>query len=350
MNDNTKLMVGAGLGFALGAVWYFSRRGKARFGVATPSMAARDAGSLVTGSYSVPDGFQLPDLSSKEAFFGSLSTNAVTRSQQIYEAIKTRPSALETPTFVDVVLPDFNGHTGIARVTSDAVKLFGVRVNIDQYFGQLVTDVFGGVPMTRKVANAVYQAASYTPDPTVYAQLPGLRPALADMSTTQAMLLHSQLVDEKLSKLGDDGSASNLRANLGKDWLLNGSFWMPGTNGYPYCGRAGMSGSVPLVHTSVNYGWWSPGTSVSSPIQGAANCHDYHHSDYSQVLRFLDGSMTVDGETRNTADVIMDPELAGLLIDEAALKGFRHPGVPLDDSAPGAVVEPIIWAFGPRGK
>ncbi len=358
------LLIAAGIGAAAGIAYGYAR---SRSSVATPGRLPPSSSSPTGGATMtfVPSGdFSPPDFSTPEAFFqgledywlptGAANPRFTQRSRQIYEAVKAGRS--DPLVFADVSL-EWNGHAATVPVLADVLSVFGTRVDVDQFYAQLIADYLGCVVMTRKVADAVWRQAQWKPTPSTYGELndasfsesllrgvtvPGtgssvLRANLRDMSTTAAMLRHSSRCDVKLHQLGaqDVWSGRDLRANMGKDWLLTGVFWQPGSNAAT-CQAGGMSGAVRNVDSAVNYGWYQPGGAGGfTVIQGAANCHDLRHTDYSQTLRVMGGKMTVDGSEVNTADVLTDSNLAGLLVDERALPGWRHPGVPLDTSAVG---------------
>lgn len=362
--DVRTLLIGAGVGAAVGVM--YSLMSGAGWSITTPgklppSRLLPSGGGFVSPKSFAPTGSSgvgPADLSSGEAFFASLAEaersgmpdstrpNVVARSQMIYDAIKNGGG--DNLGFTDVSL-SWNGHTGNIYVLSDALTMFGVRVNVNQFFGQLITDYFGCIAMTRKVADAVWRAATYKPTPSVYAELNKFEPMypistpagslvlranLLDMASTTAMLRHSAACDSKLAALGvvvgsSAWSDGLLRANMGKDWLLNSWFWRGGNNSGT-CGDKGMTGTVLNLNSSVNYGWFQSNGVV---IQPAGNCHGFDHTDYSQPLRFMAGKMLVDGVEMNTADVLVDPQFAGLLVDEPSLPGWRHPGVPVDSGA-----------------
>lgn len=337
---------GAGVGAAAGLLYGAVRKGVGVTRGKLPPSVLAPTGAIQQGIG--PKGLPAAvvpatDTSSGDAFFASLvpggdGASIRIRSRQIYAAVKR--GFFDMPRFAGVTLT-FGRHTATLPVLADALTMWGRRINIDQYHGQLITDQFGCIAMTRKVADAIFQQATFKPTPSTYAELnnvqvPGvatLRPNLVDMGTTAAMLRHSSVVDRKLAQLGRPAGEGfmpimpqTLVANVGKDWLLNSWFWLPGKN-TQHCGHAGMGGNVDNIASSVNYGWFQQS---GVPIQGAANCHEITHSDYSQVLRFVGGKIRVDGVEMNTADCLLDPEYAGLLVDEPSLPGWRHPGVPLD--------------------
>jgi hypothetical protein len=82
----------------------------------------------------------------------------------------------------------------------------------------------------------------------------------------------------------------------------------------------------------VIWGWWWPDDPVihgpyltknlraSQPIQPYSDAHTpQDFVDYSHGVRFVSGTCTVDGQTRRTADVLQDPQIAGLISDEGPL-------------------------------
>lgn len=312
------LIVSAGIGAALGAViGKVARRGAAV--TKTPGGLVIPAGAHAfgpqEGSIVVPTG-------TGSDFFDQLATTLPARTQQLYETIKS--GQYDDPEYLPVAL-SYGGHTGTAYVTADALKIYGVRINVDGYYAQLIADLLGGILMTDHVSDLAWQQASYRPTPSTYGELPRVTKDSSQsmMATTVAMLDHSAVVDQKLKALGYPGGGA-LCGNLGKDWILNAWPWDPG----PAQHCTWLNPTLLSVSAATNYGWYT-GTGL---IQGAANCHDLHHADYSQVMRFIRYQMVVDGESRLAFEVIRDPELAGLLTGGGPLPGFRHPGVPIDNA------------------
>lgn len=68
------------------------------------------------------------------------------------------------------------------------------------------------------------------------------------------------------------------------------------------------------------YGWHRPD---GRPIQPLSLVHEASYADYSHGIRWIHGTMFVDGVERPFADVARDPELAALVSDEGPLGAVR---------------------------
>jgi hypothetical protein len=72
------------------------------------------------------------------------------------------------------------------------------------------------------------------------------------------------------------------------------------------------------------YGWHQPN---GKPVQPLSTVHENSYADYSHGVRLVGGTMVVDGVERPLAEVLQDPELAGLVSNEGAIRNPRVPGV-----------------------
>jgi hypothetical protein len=135
------------------------------------------------------------------------------------------------------------------------------------------------------------------------------------------MIKHSKSVDRKLP------TGSGLASTVGKHWILDKKILAAP-------GRA------------CNYGWHFVGSScggiagfpVASEIdsiegkqvkviQPNATAHDPMHSDYSQTCQLVSQTCWVDGKESRFSEVLVDPELSGLVSSQGPLPFVRQPGV-----------------------
>lgn len=213
------------------------------------------------------------------------------------------------------------GHTVEIAVFADALKVDGVRVNVDAILNQQIADLTGCMLLTPKIADLVHHAATFvvTPSPS------------DPVSTNEAMIAHSGRVSAKLAKLpGYVPGSGAIVDTVGKYWCVTNRL----------LAHPGMA---------VNYGWhfnaptfdgkaWEPCVSWNhSPelhfrvIQGPWSKHGPSHVDYSQICRCVFSQCLVDGELRELRDVLADPALSYLVSDEGPLQIFRQPEVPSPD-------------------
>lgn len=216
-------------------------------------------------------------------------------------------------------------------VSCDALKVDGVRVNVDARTQQLIADHIGAVLLTPKLADEIYaRAKKLAPKPQPIT------------SSTQAMIDHSARVDAEVTRVG-----GGLVADVGKDWVLAKSIF---------------SQTARAARKAANYGWHVPTQQYQGlraersvtggfVIQGVGTAHDSSHSDYSQVARFvrrvgLFGELPVDLSLVYTG---RDPGTA-LVSHEGPLPDWRQPGAD-DPRGPGfpssggkrsSIVGPIV--------
>jgi len=206
-------------------------------------------------------------------------------------------------------------------VMADALKVEGIRVNVSATLEQQIADVVGGMLMTGKVADLVYQQAQLRVGPY----------PMPITTTTKAMIEHSEKISAAISVLTPFGEScmGKLVSSAGKDWILDKKL-----EASP--GRA------------CNYGWHFVGTSYQGikgypcvtlskdemtqkpiyVIQPNATAHDPHHQDYSQTCRLMAQLCEVNGVRMLTAGLLSDPTLAVLINHDGVLKNTRQPGVP----------------------
>jgi hypothetical protein len=221
-------------------------------------------------------------------------------------------------------------------VSSDALKIDGVRVNVSATLQQQIADALGAMLMTPKIADLAYGARTGTlvPSPAPIA------------STSAAMVAHSQRVDAQANKLGLQASTSDLLETVGKHWIIDDDV-------LSHPGKA------------TNYGWMLPG-GTKSPWQGIAVypsvtgqamviqqpswAHDVSHLDYSQICKLVYRACLVNGQSDDLARVLQDPTLASLVSHSGPVKVLRQPGVPVFacptpgvGATPGGLCPPPPW-------
>jgi len=226
-------------------------------------------------------------------------------------------------------------------VMADALKVEGVRVNVSATLEQQIADLVGGMLMTGKISDLVYQQAQLRIGPY----------PMPITTATSPMLEHSAKIDAAISKLSPLGSScmSKLVSSVGKDWILDKNLEVAP-------GRA------------CNYGWHFVGTSYQgikgylcvsqvkdtttqqpiSVIQPNATAHDPHHEDYSQTCRLMSQICEVNGVRMMTASLLTNATLVGLINHNGVLKYNRQPGVP--EPADKELVLPMDTIFGKIGK
>jgi len=236
------------------------------------------------------------------------------------------------------VTSTYKNHTGKFLMSTDCLKIDGVRWGVGAYLMQQIADALGCLFPTPKLRDLLYlQRSVDLPPITMWAfHKPADWPVVAerghgfglnDMTLTSTMRFISSKIDAAIAKTGRSGIAQT----VGKPWVLtNDLLKAPGH--------------------AANYGWYyhgvcppgqpcsnSPATSGLWMIQGPGTDwlrHDLQQADYAQTITLVHRDCIVDDRPRDLADIYRDPELAGLVSHEGPLKILRQPGVPIFSCTP----------------
>lgn len=201
-------------------------------------------------------------------------------------------------------LADSSGNVLHLRVSCDALKIDGVRVNVDATVQQQVADRLGALLLTPKLVDEIYRRSAKLP--------PSPQPITASV---EGMIAHSGRVDQ----LARDRQARTppALANVGKDWVITKRLFTP---------------ENVSARKAANYGWL--GTEVSKfpsvtglpIIQNIGLVHSRDHSDYSQQARFVHRKAIWNEQPVDLADVYIGRAPGtGLVSHEGALPGARMP-------------------------
>lgn len=221
------------------------------------------------------------------------------------------------------IVSGYNGHFATFYVSSDAIKIEGVRINVSAYLQQQIADILGASLLTAKIADLLHSQADIIIEPLT-------RPIT---SSTIAMIDQSEKIDTQLNKLYPNKDLSGkLISSTGKHWILNNVL-------------------NPNKITACNYGWFvnTSGTQwkgvpvypcaslTKNPQTGAyyrliqqpSTQHDFSHVDYSQICILLMNLCEVDGNQMLLGDVLTNKELAPLASHEGIMNILRQPQVPI---------------------
>jgi len=210
------------------------------------------------------------------------------------------------------VTSNYNGRRAQLEVSSDALTVLGVRINVTARGAQRIADALGTVVPTPRILQLIWEQAEVRLEPC------NANPD-AEMASTQRMIEHSECVDQRVA------GRRGMVANEGKHWVLSNR----------------LAGKENLA---ANYGWFVKG---SRPIQGVGTHHDTGHTDYSQIVRLVKPALRVEGREIDLREVGRSPELWGLVSDEGPLLVLRtsKPGEP-----PSSRQEPVASAPPPAPK
>jgi hypothetical protein len=220
---------------------------------------------------------------------------------------------------------DARGHSATIYVTSDALKIGGVRYGVSAYTQQLIADLLDASLPTSKVCDVSFDHADVRVPPC-------LQKADALMGTTAVMEAYSRQVDEKIA------GRTGLARVVCKDWILNDRILaQPGcaANYGFYDARA------PYTSHSGHRMWQTVGTR-----HGAGSATVLGHSDYSQCMTFVRNDMLVDGQPMRFADVLGHAEFAWLISEDGVMRVRRMPGVPHESAATAAEPPPVSTPIG----
>ena len=202
-------------------------------------------------------------------------------------------------------------------VSSDALKIDGVRINVSATLQQEIADRVGGELLTTEIADLIWvRGDRITPSTQTNCPL-----------TVAGMLHHSQEVDGKLEKVEN---RKGIATNTGKHWV-----------------RDNLNLNTPHA---INYGWHKkPGPSDGKNlapslrkvdgyplrlIQTRGTFHDRFHWDYSQTCTLVCNVCTYKGVDTTPLVDILTMDKTPLTFDGKPLKVLRVVGVPKTYNGP----------------
>lgn len=161
---------------------------------------------------------------------------------------------------------------------------------------QRIADRLGCTLPTRNMVDTIYAAAEVKLAPAPITPGP-------DMTTVPRFDLHNAIVRTQRNLKLPSHPPGALVAGHKKDVVITAKL-------------ADAPGKVAI------YGWHQTN---GAPIQPLYLGHTAAWVDYSQCIRLVQQAMTVNGQPTTVADVLADPNLAGLLSDEGVIPNPRYP-------------------------
>lgn len=330
-------LIGAGIGAFFGAVYVALRDGVKSAAAAPPPPPRAPRGNPVTKSPfvctggSASAGTQPPSTSPAmcSMTFPGPDTTSPAYTDYVLQKIKNGDYQIDWHPVTSVA----NGHKATFWVSSDGLRIDGVRINVSAALQQHIADLMGTVSlMTPKLVDLATQQADIRLTPIT-------RPITKSVS---AMIDQNRMLDDVLVRsVGSlDATKGMLIAGGSKLWTLDNVMLLPGT----MTSKLADTG----LPVAVNYGWYYvPGTLSGVPanppatrvtdratgkalvmIQAQGTAHDYGHSDYSQQALFvLKDVILDDGVPTTLAAVLSDPALASLASHQGVVRVLRQPGV-----------------------
>jgi len=250
--------------------------------------------------------------------------------QELSLVLRALDPCLREPVFWTGVPVQYGHHEGVFIVGADALMLRhptgAFRLSVSGMGAQMLCDGLHLQMPTPLMIDRIWENAivrvkpkTYTPDSSgrVHVQDRSGRDITVSMSGLAAMIAHSDRVNEFA------GDPTRLMCNVGKWWVI-----CKALSGQAHSANHGDS------YRCANYGWFdagAPGLSVTGKHiwQSIGTRHNQHHRDYSQTFVPIGSRMLVDGVVMPVSDVLVNPELAGLISHEGALPFARHPNLPV---------------------
>lgn len=163
------------------------------------------------------------------------------------------------------------------------------------FTAQKIADAFGCILPTRKMVNDIYSnaATKFTPSPI---------PPTPAMITVPVFKQHNETVRQQRLALVKKFPFGALTAGHKKDVVISA--------------RLAESPNKVAI-----YGWHQTN---GVPIQPLYLKHDASWADYSHGIRLVQKKMFVNGVSKTVAEVLADPELAGLLSDEGVVTQAKY--------------------------
>jgi hypothetical protein len=236
------------------------------------------------------------------------------RESYILQCVKDGNYQIEWVPIVSVV----GQHKAKFWVSSDALKIDGIRVNVSAHLEQQIADIVGASLLTAKLADLIFDQAQIRITPITR----------SITASTKIMVEQSQAIDNLLSKQSNY-TGHELVSTVGKHWCIDQ-----------------ILSQKP--NRAVNYGWHFTGNDfhgikgevcaslTKDPItgmyyrviQGRGTAHDMHHVDYSQNCVLVLNACVVNDNEEKLQNILKSKELAELASHQGVMSVFRQPGVP----------------------
>ena len=247
----------------------------------------------------------------------SFPTDITERNNYILQKVQ----AGEFEHFWHPVVSGFGSHSAIFQISSDALKIDGIRVNVSAYLQQQIADIVGGMLLPAKLADLLHSQAEIV--------LEHLPRQITD--TTDAMINQSQKIDAQIVKKypGVD-LQGKLISTVGKVWLIDNVLdanktvacnygWHVNKNPFQGINCEVCASLIKDPKTNMYY----------HVIQGRGTAHNNLHVDYSQICCLVSRTCEIDGNEMSLEDVLQNPDLALLASHQGVLHILRQPGVPM---------------------
>ena len=252
------------------------------------------------------------------ALFQTLSVNQ--RESVIVDLVSRGcvPSFLRR--FVPVDMPPVGGHTARIFVSPDYLAVGTdadfLRVPLKPGNAQRAADLLGGLLPTTKMVDAIAAAATVKVTPRAFTPGSGGQPNVARDNIHFIVDSNTLAEQDRAGRQGLLNGAkkdiiidAEMRSSSKLDGDGNVKLWIFGWH-YPTMAQAASSG---VCAAGKQY------------IQPRSWVHDAQYVDYSHSSRIISAQMLVDGQQRNTVDVLADSTLSPLLSAYGRITNPRYP-------------------------
>lgn len=224
-------------------------------------------------------------------------TDPLARTELLVEAVQL---GLHDPLYYVPIESAHGPHRATFLVSAQPLKFAGVRVTVSARAQQRIADAIGAHLPTPKLLQLMHEQAQIRVAPFTRANLAG-------MSSTEAMVEASAVIDDRIRRAVASGAPPDgLLSMCGKSWVMTQLARLYRN----LCANMGLASNPPPG---------APVDWIQLPQKGPDKAHNLDHVDYSQLCWLVFGSCVVDGETVRVETVATDSTLCQLLSNEGTI-------------------------------
>lgn len=240
-----------------------------------------------------------------------VAADIVERNRLILQAVRDGNAEIK---WCPLTLSD-GENTLVVQVSCDALKVDGVRVELNAATAQKVADALDALLLTPKLVDQIYALTAPENRLTPKTHWP-------NDSSTALNIEMSARIDAGIASRSID--ATRPLANVGKDWTLVKAIFTPQAQAKRKAANYGL-----LVETDP-WGGINTERTVSLPgvfaIQGVGTVHNDQHEDYSQTFRAVRREAVLNGARVDLADIYTGRAPGTNLVShEGPLPDWRQP-------------------------
>jgi len=246
---------------------------------------------------------RIDELSSGTTFIKNAPAGGREREQAIYNEINRGniPDFLRSMKRVKMEWTSPSGikHECVMKVLPDYMAVGSdsdfVRIPMTSDTAQRIADLTDTLLPSVKMVDAIYINAGVKLEPQP-------KPASLQAGSNEYYLDHNRMIEHQRLEVG--ARLGSLIAGHKKDLVITNRL-----NDNP-------------DHLAI-YGWHRMKNGNPLPIQPLTTVHLKDYVDYSHGVRLVSKKVLVDGKVASIVNILMDPELSGILSDEGPIKDIR---------------------------